>query len=298
MNAFDTDDLELPNDPAWTGDDDVFDDDSVDEGLRGGPVYDSAKSLVQRGIPFATRELPGLQQLLAYLRGRWGGKKYGIWVVREIRGGGSPSLHSWSMAVDWFYGTDRKAADEVLDWAVQHADVLGIQGIHDYVNGQIWRCTKGWYAAQRTTPDFYKPTSTWLHIERNWQHTQLATPIAELIGERALTSEPTARPTSTASTPAAPGGPAGLPTIKLYHDAGSGFSSTGTEVVAVQDFLLFTKFASFTRSDGEYGPKTASSVLAAQTRFKEMGLYTDALDGIWGKHTAAAAEEYLKRSGR
>jgi hypothetical protein len=65
----------------------------------------------------------------------------------------------------------------------------------------------------------------------------------------------------------------------------------------MQDFLRMFGFATFTRSDGQFGPRTKRAVEAAQTAFKAKGLYTPDVDGRWGPKTNAAAQQYLESGG-
>ena len=66
----------------------------------------------------------------------------------------------------------------------------------------------------------------------------------------------------------------------------------GADVARVQDFLRAGGFADFTLSDGQFGPRTDAAVRAAQTGFASKGLYSAAIDGIWGPVTAGAAARF------
>ena len=66
----------------------------------------------------------------------------------------------------------------------------------------------------------------------------------------------------------------------------------GADVARIQDFLHACGFADFTVSDGQFGPRTETAVRAAQTAFVAKGLYTLAVDGLWGPATASAASRF------
>jgi len=123
---------------------------------------------------------PNLVALKDYLCKRWGGSNVGILNKRPIRGGSSPSSHTFGAALDWRYGDTvgnrHKVETEVLPWLVEHSEELGIQAIHDYYGARIWRSVRdggrrGW-KAQPVKADMGASWAKWLHIEttkRGWK---------------------------------------------------------------------------------------------------------------------------------
>jgi len=123
---------------------------------------------------------PNLVALKDYLCKRWGGASVGILNKRPIRGGTSPSSHTFGAALDWRYGDTvghrHKVEVEVLPWLVEHSEELGIQAIHDYYGARIWRSVReggkrGW-KAQPVKADMGASWAKWLHIEttkRGWK---------------------------------------------------------------------------------------------------------------------------------
>lgn len=120
---------------------------------------------------------PNLVAIADHLIKRWGGTNVGILNKRPIRGGSSPSSHTFGAALDWRYGdSDAKreiVVHQVLPWLVENSEHLGIQAIHDYVGCKVWRSVRpsvaerGW-RPQRVGSEGGAMGSTWavwLHIE-------------------------------------------------------------------------------------------------------------------------------------
>lgn len=114
---------------------------------------------------------PNLLALKDYVMKRWGGVDIGLYGVRPIRGGEAMSSHAFGAAWDWRYD-NRREGQAAIRWLVKHSEELGIQAIHDYYGGTIWRSNRpapdkgGW----KPQPD--SPTSgmgqawaKWLHVE-------------------------------------------------------------------------------------------------------------------------------------
>jgi Putative peptidoglycan binding domain len=256
---------------------------------RGGPAvkHDSAESLQSRGIAYPPTAPAGMRLLRQYVIGRWSGSDLGILALppRTIRAGTTASMHNWGMAWDWRWadpGPGRKAADEVIEWAIAQSDRLEIQAVHDYVNATYWKNYAGWRTATSSpSTGFGQPWSQWLHIERTWDAANSSDPIDGTSKGAAPAATPPAAP---AATPAAFQG--NLPTGPLK------LGDSGADVARMQDYLRTSGFAQFTVSDGQFGPKTDDAVRAAQTAFAGKGLYTKAIDGVWGPLTAAAASQF------
>jgi hypothetical protein len=123
---------------------------------------------------------PNLVALKDYLCKRWGGSSVGILNKRPIRGGSSPSSHTFGAALDWRYGDTavhrQKIEKEVIPWLIANSEELGIQAIHDYVGARVWLSApshrqRGW-KAQPTKGAMGASWAKWLHIEttkRGWK---------------------------------------------------------------------------------------------------------------------------------
>lgn len=141
--------------------------------------YNWQKAVATDYVKFR-KESPNLVALKDYLCKRWGGSSVGILNKRPIRGGTSPSSHTFGAALDWRYGDTvgnrHKVETEVLPWLVEHSEELGIQAIHDYYGAKIWRSKRdggkrGW-KAQPVKADMGASWAKWLHIEttkRAWK---------------------------------------------------------------------------------------------------------------------------------
>jgi len=93
----------------------------------------------------------------------WGGYNY-----RPAKGSPAlPSAHAFGAAIDWGYGKDRAAANQVISMLTSDPYRYGIQQIHDYVNSRTWKAGKGWVQERVGSGggDMGRPTSTWLHLE-------------------------------------------------------------------------------------------------------------------------------------
>ncbi len=132
---------------------------------------------------------PNLVALKNYLIDRWGGQNVGLYQRRPIRGGGSPSSHSFGAALDWNYGSmDRQKIESVvIPMLVANSAQLGIQAIHDYAGCRIWHSVRandannGW---RKQEPDKYgmgQSWSRWLHIETTKTMWSKSTPILHRI---------------------------------------------------------------------------------------------------------------------
>ncbi|MEO8267092.1 MAG: peptidoglycan-binding protein [Ilumatobacteraceae bacterium] len=273
--------------------DDDFDVAGSSDGVdRGGSttVHDSAESLQRRGIAYPTTAPAGMRVLRQYVLTRWSGVDLGILAQppRSVRAGSTPSMHNWGMAWDWRWaapGPGRQAADEVIEFALAESARLGIQAVHDYVNARYWKNDVGWRTAHSSpSTGFGQPWSQWLHIERTWDSANSPDPIDGLSTRVAAAAAP-ASPVAHDAV-GAPTFEGDLPTGPVRR------GDSGADVARIQDFLRATGFADFTISDGEFGPRTDAAVRAAQAAFVAKGLYTKAVDGIWGPATASAAARF------
>jgi peptidoglycan hydrolase-like protein with peptidoglycan-binding domain len=272
-------------------DDDIEGESPPEEVERGGPAYDGGASLLARGIAYPTSTPAGMAALRHYVLGRFDGTDLGILSrpPRVMRGGSNPSLHNWGMAWDWRWagpGPGRGTADEVIDFCIKNADVLGIQAVHDYAACKYWKSYSGWKNAKNSpSTGFGQPWAQWLHIERTWDHANLATAVDELLTKGGRTVQASAAAAAPAQDSAPSDG--GLP------DGPMKLGSAGADVGRLQDFLRFFQFGDFTRSDGVFGPRTDAAVRKAQQALADRKLYTNAVDGIWGPKSAAAGRQFV-----
>jgi hypothetical protein len=229
-----------------------------------------------------------MAELRRYVTARWGGTDLGILArpPRPVRGGTAASLHNWGMAWDWRWsspGPGRPVADEVIKFCLDHAQVLGIQAVHDYQSCRYWKSYAGWkQATSNPSTGFGQPWAQWLHIERMWADANRGDKIDALVGAAAGT--PAGAPAAAA---AGSGDGYALPTGPLK------IGSVGADVGRLQDFLRFFKFADFTRSDGTFGQRTDAAVRKAQQALAAKGLYSSGVDGIWGPKSAGAATQFV-----
>ncbi len=117
---------------------------------------------------------PNLATLLAFLLNRFGGQSLGCYALRPIRGGSAWSSHAFGAAVDWRYANvgggrrevgEQAFRDVVLPFLILNADVLGIQQLHDYRAGRIWRTGRGW--RESTAEHMGEAWATYIHVETN-----------------------------------------------------------------------------------------------------------------------------------
>ena len=267
-------------------DDDLPQEDTDDVGRGIGPAYDSPKKLGERNVAFPDKTPVGMLRLRSFLLENYGGANLGILArpPRSVRGPADmPSLHNWGMAFDWQWkqpGPGRRGADEVIAWSIEHANDLGIQAVHDYEQCRYWKSyapKDGWRdATSSEETGFGQPWAKWLHIERTHAAANDDRTIAMALGQGT---------TQTAEERSVP-----LPSIELK------VGDRGAAVARMQDFLRMFQFATFTRSDGQFGLRTKRAVEAAQTAFKAKGFYSQVVDGRWGPKTNEAAQQYLDAS--
>jgi hypothetical protein len=73
----------------------------------------------------------------------------GTWVVRNMRGKKTLSVHSLGVAGDVGYPKTRAGraqAKEAWDWFIEHSEALGLCELHDYAYGDFgrgYRCSRG-----------------------------------------------------------------------------------------------------------------------------------------------------------
>ena len=96
-----------------------------------------------------TGKLPGTEKFVDLCKRRWGFTNLGTFVVRNIRGGKTLSVHSLGVAGDIGYPKTRAGraqAKEAWDWFIEHSEALGLCELHDYAFGDYgrgYRCSRG-----------------------------------------------------------------------------------------------------------------------------------------------------------
>jgi hypothetical protein len=279
----------VTDDPGGVAYDDDLPDEAPDDGIGGDrgdgrPAYDSPKKLLERNVAFPEETPVGMKRLRTFITENYGGANLGILArpPRSVRGpGDTPSLHNWGMAWDWQWkkpGPGRAGADEVIAWCLEHAEMLGIQAVHDYEQCRYWKSYgkgDGWKEATASeATGFGQPWAKWLHIERTHGAANDDRTIDTALGEQSAAG---------AADPAV-----ALPESELK------VGSRGAGVARLQDFLRLFGFAEFTRSDGQYGKRTRRAVETAQRAFAERELYRSTIDGRWGPRTHEAAQRYVE----
>ena len=120
---------------------------------------------------------PNLRLIDAELTRRWGFSFDGCYVVRNIRGGKSPSIHSWGAAIDSRWGHSGRAASlEAIDWLIANSHELHVSSVHDYSGSRIWhRDRQAW----KKFGGFGTPNGVYLHYETTIEGWGDETPIAD-----------------------------------------------------------------------------------------------------------------------
>lgn len=125
---------------------------------------------------------PNLLAIKDYLLKRWGGKDIGIYGTRPIRGGEVPSSHSFGAAMDWRYD-NRKEGQAAIRFLIKNSKELGVQAIHDYYGGTIWRSHRdapdkgGWKPQPSDDHGMGQAWAKWLHIETTKSAWHKSTPV-------------------------------------------------------------------------------------------------------------------------
>ena len=222
----------------------------------------------------------GTEKLVQLLCAHFNGAIWnnGTWGVRPMKGSGNPSVHGTGRAMDlsWRrmasgkgYG-NYKAALEVLDFLIAHADVLGIEAVHDYYlkpYGRGWRCNRAaWQVYDKQT---IGTPGDWFHIEISNEH---ADDPRYYEGVFACIKASTTKPSSSAPLPAPIPAPE---TLFKYPGRAVKVGSKGDAVKLVQAVVGVA-------CDGHFGRVTRTAVKAWQASHN-----VSPVDGVVGKQTWA-----------
>lgn len=217
---------------------------------------------------------PNLVAIAAHITAQWPGtRSLGIGGVRRQRGSANRwSVHSWRAALDLSWrGLPRAVALEIIDWLIANSAELGVQAVHDYVGGRIWRSVRpggksGWLTQRKSADGMGQPWGDWLHIETTEQAWADARPVAARLG--------TVRPT-----------------LKV--------GSTGDTVRVLQQILAERAGQDVGRPDGKFGHRTltgwrnVAAFLRLPADDQVGGADWDALavlDGGWARLNAAGVK--------
>jgi hypothetical protein len=226
---------------------------------------------------------PAIIAVKQYVLRQWGGMHVGDFGVRNKRGGTSLSVHAYGAAWDWRYAgapntPGRAAADEVIQFLIEHHAAIGVQAVHDYTGNRIWRCSRpgqgsAWKQQKGGSGDgsMGAPWAQWLHIEI---HPSADGRSIEDKLSGAVPPRPNDVPPVAAACPA--------PTLKL--------GTVGPTVAELQDILRMWGHDPG-RSDGRFGPQTAAALKGLQAGLARFG--GGPADGIYGPRTAAAYVVFL-----
>ena len=117
-----------------------------------------------------TGKLAGTEKFVDLCKRRWGFTNLGTFVVRNIRGGKTLSVHSLGVAGDIGYPKTRAGraqAKEAWDWFIEHSEALGLCELHDYAFGDYgrgYRCSRG-VKIFTATDNAGSIGGAWLHFE-------------------------------------------------------------------------------------------------------------------------------------
>jgi hypothetical protein len=121
----------------------------------------------------ASGKRAGTEELQRLLCKRFNARNLGTWVVRNMRGKNTLSVHATGRAGDTM-PKNRKDALAIVAWLETHAELLDIEEIHDYLYdidgdgpavgyGRGWRVGRGWKVW--TAKDNGGPGGLWIHWE-------------------------------------------------------------------------------------------------------------------------------------
>lgn len=228
----------------------------------------------------ATGKQAGLEELVRQLCTKFPVFNNGTWVVRSMKNPNlakeKPSVHSTGRAADisWRKQANRGSgnyADAValMDFLVEHAEALMIEGVHDYFptpHGRGWRCDRGTWTNYKKPTIGSAPGGDWIHIEIAPKYAQNALYYKEFFAN--LASAAGASP-----SPLTPAVDAPVPLAFAYPGKPLIIGSKGDAVKLVQAVV------GGVITDGDFGSKTDHRVKEWQFA------HNMAADGIVGPVT-------------
>ena len=287
-----TEDLDATSDdPGGVPFDDELPDDGSDgdAGRGDGPGYDSAKLMQQRGIGYPGAIPQGMNVLKEFVMGHWGGTNLGILSKppapdpRRVDRQPAQLGHGVGLALGQPgpRPRQRRSGDRVLHQPRgRDRHPSGARLRHRPLLAQQQGLAATPSRARRPGSASRGPsgcTSSARGRRPTWRRRSVQTPPPP--------------------PPAAKNDPA-TPTNLLLPSTSLQVGSVGADVARLQDFLRFFKFAAFTRSDGQFGPRTKGAVETAQTNFAAKKWYLAKIDGEWGPKSNAAAAQFLQAAGK
>jgi hypothetical protein len=237
---------------------------------------------------------PTLVRLSEFLLTCYGGQSLGIGSNRPVRGGISPSTHNYGAALDWRYANvgvgrievGRKLALDIIDWIDAHALDIGIQQMHDYQGGRIWKIGRGWQAQKPNSTGMGQSWAQWFHFEVHPDAWRNESRIITRVDTNAWLTLPEPRidilPNPPITTP--PEGvpvPVAPPTVSVTIPSLSVLTkgATGTEVTKLQALLRYVWNQQEVTPDGNFGSVTEQAVRNVQAWCKLT------VDGVVGRQT-------------
>ena len=302
-------DDELPEQVESTSDDPggmPYDDDlgADAEGpvQRGGPAYDSAKSLTDRNIALPTWHRSGCRSCADTCSARWGGADLGILAKppRAVRAGATPEPaqlgHRVGLAVagSRSRASGRRRGDRVLHRQRRRSRHPGRARLRGHPVLEVER--------RMAPPEHRTRRPVWASHGHSGC-TSSATGRRPTWRRRSTRWSEVAGPTrrdrhrSGAGTGARhpmPSGSSGQSCPRAH----CGAAASAPTSARLQDFLRQFGFADFTRAMGCSGRAPRRRSIEAQQALAEKSLYTAEIDGIWGPKTHAAATQLLAELGR
>jgi len=130
----------------------------------------------------ATGRRPGLEAFVAAIQSASGGQLWnnGTYGIRKKRGKSSISVHSTGRAADLSrrkYGSrpgcSRAVLEQIIDWLVSNADVIGLELLIDYEprpGGRGWKCDREDWQTYKAGTVSGAPGGDWIHIELDPAH--------------------------------------------------------------------------------------------------------------------------------
>jgi len=203
----------------------------------------------------------------------------GSWGVRAKRGKSSPSVHGTGRAWDnsWragqYPGSGKyEDAVRVMDFLIEHADVLCIEAVFDYYpapHGRGWKCDRDAWTVYRRKAFSGSPGGDWFHVEISNDHADDAA-YYERVWAEITGGAPAEKPVPK---------PAAKSDVRPYPGKSLRIGSQGDDVKWVQAIVGTTV-------DGDFGRFTDRAVRRFQSRNRD----ARPVDGVVGKITWAALQ--------